>query len=353
MATMPVIARYDSIASATSPLDPIEDVTCWVAGLNSAGYTSDVLSQIHGITSPSAVRQAAHAIAAFSRSAIGLLEQAYSGPPEVSFLPLYYAILNLSKVSIVAQGSLPSLGANRWHGASYNPLAKVSHDLLNEVVVIKPKGVLPLLFTAITGCQPPKSDRTIRMRDIYPYLRSVGYEYRHAYGEETALQFLSLTVIGDAANGFRVLARTAEVARAEAGNLRYLKAITGFRATASPDQFHSESVSAPDPDSARQRLLPKIRRFLLYETITNAVGQPTGALTPLSNRQFLLPEEIPIWIAFFHLANIVRYNAEFMERLRDTKVWPVLLNMRKHCVLRYPLLSWSALHKKEFVLVGK
>ena len=137
---MVVLTRYNELSQVTSPLDPIEDVISWISGLNSLGYTSDILAKVHNIAPAQTVRQGAQAVSQFASTAVGLLEQAFSGPSNISFLPLYYSILNLSKIYIIAAGKYDGLSSNRHHGASYNPVGKSSHDLLTEEIKILTKG---------------------------------------------------------------------------------------------------------------------------------------------------------------------------------------------------------------------
>ncbi len=85
---MNTVYRYDSVVEVVSQLDPIEDIMSWVESLQSAGYASDVLRIIHGIRGTKEIKKASIEIGALSRSAVGLIQQAYSGPPEISYLPL-------------------------------------------------------------------------------------------------------------------------------------------------------------------------------------------------------------------------------------------------------------------------
>ena len=64
------------------------------------------------------------------------------------------------------------------------------------------------------------------------------------------------------------------------------------------------------------------------------------------------PEEIPIWLLFFYLSSIVRYKPELVERLRDSKYWPVLSTARLHVFLDFLLAFWSFVHQKNCFLVA-
>lgn len=349
---MTLLTRYNELSLVTSPLDPIEDVTSWIGGLNSIGYTSDILAKVHGIAPARNVRQCAQAASQFASTAIGLLEQAFSGPSNISFLPLYYAILNLSKIYIIAAGRYDDLSSNRHHGASYNPVGKSSHDLLTEEIRISPKGVFPLFYSVLApGCTIANS-RKVTLSSIYPYIRGISYEYQEASGKQSSVQIVSIQVSEVGEKSFRLNAGIREMGLANANNLRFFKALVGFQSDPnSPNQYHTKPVQALSEKEALLSLSKKVRRSLLYEAVFDRVfNQPSGSLTPLSNNNMLLPEEVPIWLAFHHLSNVVRYNPEFLDKIENSKAWPMLLAMRKHTLLRFLLLTWSFIHQREFYI---
>jgi hypothetical protein len=348
---MPCLGRYDEIEAVISPFDPIDDVCSWICGLNSLGYTSDILATIHGQVGREHIKASALAIAVFARSALGLLQQAYSGPPESGFLPLYYAMLNLSKVYIVASGGLGALATNRYHGLQYKPQSKDSHDIRTEQILVKPRGVFPLFYAILSGHSWTRGEVFLRLGHLLPYLRSVSFEFSHAYDSPPPFQVTLVTLQGDPQGQFRLVAKLDDAPHPAAGNLRFLKVMTGFRPVANdPRQFQSTPIQAESEEQARPRLARLVRRTLFYQTIYHPAMGIQGVITPLSNKHLLMIEEIPIWATFFYLSSIVRYKPEFLDKLKDTHAWPVLLTMRKHCTLRFLILFWSFLHQKEFII---
>jgi hypothetical protein len=346
---MTTVTRYNEHSLVSSPLDPIEDVTSWIWGLKSTGYVSDILSKVHGITPAPTVRLCAQMVAQFASTAIGLLEQAFSGPPNISFLPLYYAILNLSKIYIIAAGKHADLPTNRYHGASYDPLGKSSHDLLTEELSILPKGIFPLLYSVLVPGSVITHRRKLALSSIYPYIRGISHEYHHAYRQQSSMQWMSITVEAVGQEGFRLNAGVRDMGLPNADNLRFYKALAGFKTNA-PYDFKTPIAQAPSELEAILLLSKHIRRGLLYEAMFDFLNEPSGTLTPLSNSNMLLPEEVPIWLAFHHLSNVVRYNPEFLHRIENSKAWPMLLAMRKHTLLRFLLLTWSFVHQREFYI---
>ncbi len=349
---MTTILRYDKVSEVTTPLDPIEDLLSWISGLSSLGYTSDILRNVHRISDTREIKNCAQLIAVHSTNSIGLIEQAYSGPAIISFLPLYYAILNLSKIYITLSGRRQDLERNRWHGATYNP-EKSSRDLLTEQITLKRGGVLPLFYEVLTRSTWGRNDIKIKLHDIYPRMLGISHEYQHAYGNPSSFQPIDLAVQGDLATGYYLEARLASTYHPNAGSRRHLKILTGFKPKPHEQGiFISERILATTTDEAHDILLQNVKRFLLYEPVTNIFGNIIGCRTVLSSKNLLFPEEVPIWMALFHLSNIVRYKPEFLYKVKDTQAWPMLLALRKHTVLRFLLLFWSFAHQTVFVLHG-
>jgi len=84
-----------------------------------------------------------------------------------------------------------------------------------------------------------------------------------------------------------------------------------------------------------------LHTYLLYG------GEST--YTPLaSSLPILLPEEVPIWIAFFHMSSIVRYRPEYLAKLFDDKSWPVLHGLSRHGIFRYLNLTLNFAHQTTY-----
>jgi hypothetical protein len=349
------ILRYDNLSSVMTPLDPLEDIIAWICGLSSIGYTSDILKTVHGMTDSGEIKRCAQAISLYVENSVGLIEQAYSGPPEVSFLPLYYAALNTSKIYIVLSGRRTDLEKHRYHGASYDVMGKSSRDLLTEEIELKRYGILPLFYEVLTGVQWCWQGTKLRLRQVYPCIRGIGQEYWYAYQKRCAFQGISVHVKGNPSDGYCLVAQLIRersgLEPPEAGRKRYMKILDGFHPDPKRnDVFTSDRVFATTKDEARDSLLRGFRRYLLYEPIKDLGHNVTGSLTVLSGRQLLLPEEIPIWMALFHLSNIVRYKPEFLSKVKDSKSWPMLLALGKHTMLRWLLLFWSYLHQTTYII---
>ena len=65
-------------------------------------------------------------------------------------------------------------------------------------------------------------------------------------------------------------------------------------------------------------------------------------LTP-SDGRLVIPQELAVLLAFFHLSNVVRYDPERLARLYDSRAVPVLEALRRHGLLTYLTTLWSFL----------
>ncbi len=346
---MNIPGRYNSSTTVRTPLDPIEDLVSWISTLRSKGYTSDVLKREHGFADAKEIRTSADLIGILSSNAVGLMEQAYSGRPQHSYLPLYYALLNLSKIYVVAAGNREKLFTNRYHGVSYNPVEKNSRDLLNERIVLKTNGVFRLFYESTTKQPWVHSNRKLTLKCFYPFIQNIGHEFFQFYKQTPPLQPIEFDLVTTSKGGHKVRVMAPNVGLPHYDKIRYYKILKGFSSTRQKGVFETRVISGMNERDARQVLLKQLNRELIYcKTKHNLqTGRPLY-VTPLSNIAVHLVEEIPIWLAFYHLSNIVRYNPEQLEKIQNEKSWGMLLALRKHAILRFMLLFWSNFHQTEF-----
>lgn len=357
--TLPIMStdvlRYETISGVSSALDPVDDALDWIAGLRSTQYTSDLLRKKHGFVSSQDVRSAAATVAAHTAAAAGLIEQARSGPTALSFLPLYYAILSLSKICVAIGPQRAFIGVHRHHGASYNPLQKSSRDLRTETITLQPKGVLGLFYTTLTGEPWYRAARAMHMAAVMPFITSVGFEHNLAFGSPPKLARVHVGIEGDAGSRYQLTVAAPLQPPIWNGRLRELRAFRGLKQDSKDsNEYRSPSVTANSASEARRQLIGRhLRPSLLYDPHEGNFVGSVGCLTPVCSRHLLLPEELPIWLTFFHMSNIVRYKPEFLAKLSDSRSWPFLLAIRRHGLLRFLLLFLSFMHKTAFHLSAR
>jgi len=346
---MPQILRYDKSESVSTKLDPLEDVLCWIRGLRSTGLTKNILKEVHGIRGTRNVERRSIAISAHAEAAAGLLEQGFSGPIETSFLPLFYGLLNLSKIYIVCSNQFSLLAKISHHGASPKPRrGSPSRNFLKDTVVIYPdsKGAIPIFYKTITGINLLKENR-IKLYEIYPFIQDISYEYSQLHDTKFPLQKCELKSIKDDVEGHKILltlknAQPNPRNSNHSGCNQFLKEFNRIE----NNKYETEVIKG-NFEEVEKQLKSEIKRFLLYERV-GLEGITT--FLPISGKRVLLSEEFPILLAFFHLSNIVRYNPEMLLQLKKSPEWGMIQTLRRHGAFRFMMLFWSYIQKKSFAI---
>lgn len=331
--------RYEKINVVQSPLDPFDDVVCWVKGLTSAKYVEELLKSKHSLQGPIGVRQRSQIVAGLVQLACKYFDQAQNGPQDVSFLPLYYALLNLSKAYIAIGPYSNELSQNRKHGATYEPEKNV-RTLDNDYIKLRSMGAIPLLYRTLVGedlFENVREPLTIKMRDIYPYIPSISAEYKTATGNESRLIPFRIW-IAEKQGKEMVVARITEGYEQEMDKVK-IAWLQGFNGLRREDAKQPNLVSELYDKGNMQSLRSCLRPAMLYGALYIQGG--SIQYVPWSRGKLLLPEELPLICAFYHMSSVVRYNPDALSKLMDSKYWPVLLALRRHGVYRFTLLFWS------------
>lgn len=323
-------------------------------------YVSDLLVEKRRMLKADATR-AGRSIAAHADLAISFLEQAFAGREELSFLPIYYALANLSKALIVADGRIEELRRQRYHGASWSGITTRSHDLNTDHITLMSDGTIPLLYQTLTGEMwsstrqmkngnwVPTKRRKVFMRNVYPYILSIGYEYHHTYGGDTRI--LPIGVIARRFATDKVRIEVKVPAGLPKSDFRILSGLQF-----DGEKYVSHGMHEIDLEAAATGLARSIRRFLLYDAYTwGRLGETQRAIrlvtfTPVCNSTLLLPEELPILLAYFHLSNVVRYDPERLLRLFDSHAAGLLHTFVRQGVFRFLVLFWSNLMQASYVV---
>lgn len=330
------VHRYKEKYRFLTHLDQIADLMVLVESLTSKAFLIEVLRDRHGL-SPASAKDRSKAIAAHIRLALQYVRQCDVRPSGVDFLPLYYAFLNLAKCYILLSPRWNDLRSQRFHGASYDT-TKSSQSLFTEVVKLQPKGAIPLFYEAVTG-SPTPGIVPLAMRDVYPYIGDVGTELSVTTGSASGLALLDFETPSEASVKRLVAKVYTERPAIPRGALQLFR--PGYRRMPSKGK---EIFSLRSPDLRDDQTFPlavrsTIRPFLLHH------GEDHYG-TPISGGRLLLFEELPILLAFFHMSSVVRYNPEFLERLRDSRHWPMLAAAQRHSLRKFLLLFWSFMVQK-------
>jgi len=340
-----MLFRYPSTTGASTTRDPFEDAVDFIGFLTAKDYLIDLLENRHSVSRADAVSRC-NPIIQHVRVALAFLEQAAVGPIDVSYLPAYYAILNLLKVCVLCGPHHKAMLQQRTHGVSYKPVGKESRNILTEELTIHSEGAIPLAYRTITDCTIPSSSRglrRIRLSDILPFIADIAYEFARASPQPRRLITVEL-VHGE------VEGKPAPKIVASIGNmppplpirLNQLQVLKGFKRVPGSDR---EFIGSPAPNGdVDEGLRRQTRRFLLYHPLARPLG--AMVLTPLSSSRLYLPEELPIALLFFYMSSVVRYRPEWVSRLRDSRYWPVVASARRHALYKFLLVFLSFVHQE-------
>jgi hypothetical protein len=343
--------RYDHINGISSDLDPIEDILNLITTLRSKGYTSDLLRQKHGFTNAAEINRTTKLIALHIDNAIGLSQQAFEGPAETSFLPLYYSTLNLCKVNLLILGKRVDLERNRWHGASYIE-SDMSKTFLNERIDIKNKGAIPLYYANMVGKTIPNNGIKVTLNDVYSQITSVSAEYATVTNTKERMLAHSASIIQDDVNGHYLRIQVSDTFyRTNPPKPRTLKAYKGLRIVVNNDGafqfFESKKIKGLFTDIENQ-IKSTINRNLLSDQQQKGMANYWITYCPINGKRHVFNEELCITLAFFHLSNVVRYNPEHLYRLKDSRYWALMLALEKHGFFRFIKLMWGNYNRFSF-----
>lgn len=337
------IFRYPETISVGSHLEPLTDIVSWIQRLRSRTYTSDLLNSVHGMSTPQAVDGATKAIKVHIDSAIALLEQSFASNPQVSYLPTYYAMASLAKIMIISKGYQQHLEQQRRHGASWSGIASNPRNLLGDHITLMKDGVIPLIYKSISGTQLPldsKNKRKIYLKDVYGHIVDINHEYLELTKQNPPLESITVSLEQDNHKYFVKVLLHPLLNRGALPRSRY-KIVQGLHRVG---QTRFESVRGTKED-----VLSAFPRYLIYDaSLPNEPISRALTLTPVSASRLLLPEEIPLYLAFYHLSNVVRYDPERLYKFFDGEEVSLLLALSKHGIYRFLILFWSFMMNKSY-----
>jgi hypothetical protein len=355
--------RYDYPQSSTSMREPLIGIFTWVKSMRSRAYAEDVIREKHAMTRSAlrTVQARAEAARAHIILACDFIDQALGGHETVSFLPLYYGLLNLAKTIVLLGPYADQLRAQPRHGVSLVP-PKLSPDLFTDTIQLWQNGAISLFYKTIVGAPPPaapsQNHLNVRLGDVYPYISDIGAEYTFAAGNRSRLRDTRVEArpIGGAHRVVATVDSRVDISPGGSGR-RYLPLVKGLKREAAPRETQSEryvsgrrwSRSGDGPIDALKNCFPS---HLLYVPRMKVV-QDTEiwvCRTPVTNKSLQLFEELPIVLAMFHIGSIVRYHPETHLRLMDSRYWPMLLALRNDAAAKFMLLFWSYVHQAHFMI---
>jgi len=342
------LSRYPEDKIAVSGLDHLEDSLDVAAFLCATDFIVQNLIDHHGKTEAQA-KKLAPRIAAHAKMAGQYSELAIVSRPEVSFLPAYYAVLNIAKVYCLAGSFSNEFSAHtRWHGATYDAHGKASQSILTEKVRVRGGGALALFYKTLTG-SAIAGDHLFSMRDIYPVVHGIASELDVVTGKSSPRWGIQFS--GERA-GTKIKLE-AEVFTVDNNNKRQhyrgaarrIPAIQAFQKKPNANGFFRASVT-----DTGARSIDAVARDIVR---TEFLGfRPEGCYDYCIEQSSALPltEEFAAALAFFHLSSVCRYNPELMLKFSSSRAWPMLLSLRRHTLSDCLQKCWSFIVKRNYHL---
>jgi len=338
------MTRYEIVRGVESPMNFFDDVCDWLSNFKSEDYLVQVLVSVHGYTKVDAKKRAAK-IVPHARYALDYIAQTQSSKASVSFLPAYYAVLNLAKIIILAGPYEKEFKKQtRWHGATYAVNKKDSQSLFTDEIRLRPGGALALLYKTLTDTEIT-NDRTLKMGNIYGFMPEIGVEYQTLTGAVSQLSHMYYS---------HTLNRDGEViAKVEVGDQthlpkgfsqRWVAALSGYKKQ-SRTVFTKNLGKLAKGEKVEQKIRSSLRTQYLFHC-----SHCNGSVTPISNSNIKFTHEFPIALAFFHMSSVSRYKPEFLDKLINSKYWPLLLTSRRYGLYHFMLDTWNYVHQCQYTL---
>ena len=343
--------RYDNLKMVTTSRDPLLGVLTWVKGVRSHTYLEGLIQDRHGSALPAGVtvRQQADTARSHIALACDYLEQALGGYESVSFLPLYYGLLNLAKTYVILGPYASLLDSQRTHGAQFNPNMRQG-GLLDDDIKFWRSGALALFYRSVVGARPPTDHSreylTIRIGNLYPYITDLSLEYGFATGKSPRLR--DVEVVAEEVGAFyrvKTVVYPSLSTIPGAQGRKYLPVVKGLRkAPGTEETYIGPRVPTTGTQIPTASLRNTFPSYLLYSPRRNPSFMGATRFlcrTPVTSSRLQLFEELPIILALFHIGSIVRHHPDRHNRLMDSENWPMLLALRNEVTFRFLVLFWS------------
>jgi hypothetical protein len=336
----------------------LDDAVDWLTGLQSRSYLEDVLRETRRLNEAQG-RERARRGAYFAGAAVDFVEAARDAKPSVAFLPAYYAYLNMCKLVIACSDRSEEVEGGIQHGVSYPVSLKNSQTLFTEVLLLQEHGVFPVLYELLTGRPLPlhkkkkRRQRAIQLQAVYSRMLGVSAEFSQSQGDAaTRLCRLQDNGVHPVSGGepsfvWKLSCHTIHGGRLDEDSI--LPPLPGWRRTV---ENPLEWVSPPQSVATHllfEREAAIDRRFL---SLPYPMSRRDG-LFALPEGKLCFPDEVPIFLALYHLSSVVRYKPRFLETIQDSNAWPLVLATRRHMLYRGIVLTISSvLQKSAFIRVA-
>ena len=334
------IKKYKNSKSTFSPLDAFGDALDLLALLAVEDFVEEKLSTLHN-KSIAEAKVISKRIIAHADVALAYANLSLSAPPEISFLPGYYCILNMAKIQSLA-GTKSHLFDNhtKWHGVNYSGAGKSSRGLLTDEITLQRGGALALFHNTMTGNEVTKK-KVFRLRDVYSQISVIGSEYSLVSGIEEKVLSISFTSV-EKTKKFTLTAKVNVLDYVNSKRVPYAGAISsipclkGFRkVTHTKNTFQVKGTV-----SNSETLEDACRRMVGTQYLLDGVVNDDASYCYPQYQSIKITEDMAIAMAFFHMSSVCRYNPEFLHKLSASKYWTPIMSLRRHALYKFLIGTW-------------
>ena len=342
--------KYCGSIEAVSKLHHLDDALDLLSLLSAEEYVRKQLHENHQKT-----RLDSHRLAKRISSHAKLAEQyarlSLTSPVEISFLPGYYAVLNLAKIFSLSGSYSHEFDAHAsWHGVQYSGSKKNSRNIFTEEITVNKGGALALFYKTLTKTAITKK-RIIQLKDIYRIVPGVGSEFQMVTGIDNSPLVINIRAL--LANG--VITVEADVDLYTNGayvpftkGVHLIPCLNGFVLKPGTFSTYMKSRKANPGDSLEKAAHSLIRpEYLLYKISSNIPDSCYEQSSVLP-----MPEEFASALAYFHMSSVCRYNPEFLEKLSKKEEWAMLLSARRHTLYYFLISTFSFVTQKNYCLLS-
>lgn len=345
------IYRHENFTIVQSNLDHTEDLLNLLSSLRSSGFVKELLVKYHGFSNKHEIDAVSKLVKFHIDNSIELAIQGLHSSPHTSFLSLYYSCLNLVKVYLLLLGQRKELARNRKHGLAYIE-SDMSKDFLNEQVKILTKGTFPLIYQTLFHKTFAKSPYLVSIEEIYSNIHCINAEYITLCKDSVGFEEVRVAIKGSEKKGFYINVDSfwEEFIRKDL-TPRLIPTFNEIQNNINPT-FFSTKVYKGNRDKVVNKIQEhNLNRNLLSDVILSWEKNKNSSIIPINGRNHVFNEDLYIFLAFFHLSNVIRYNPEHLHKLMDSRYWTVILALRRHGFFRFLTLMWGNFIKSSFGIV--
>ena len=317
--------------------------------LKAEDLVAEQLKDQHQMTMSNA-KKIAKRIASHANLAGQYATLSLNSPPEISFLPGYYCILNLAKIYCLAGPYSTEFDHHsRWHGATYNAQGKMSHSILTDEVHVRRGGALALFYKTLTN-KSISTDRIVKLKDVYPIIPGIGSELTTITREVEKKWFIKFYGENNSGKIFveaRIRTLSKDNQRIDySGSVRAIPCLKGFKKKPKVLGIFLKQFDATPGLTLKEEM-----RNVVSTEFLGDLREDEPCFCYEQSSVFPIPEEFASALAFFHLSSVCRYNPEFVDKLSKSKFWPMLLALRRHALFYFLISTWSYMIQKNYFLV--